>query len=429
MKVDDASSETASFKDVGGNDYTYWENGSLKSDNNKGISLIDYNYLKLPQRINFADGRWIEYEYDADGTKLKKTLSTGKTTDYEEDEIYENGVLYQTAHDEGRVVNGEYQYNITDHLGNLRLAFKANAAGVAEVVQYENRGAWGESLEGSNFSAPSKNNFNYSTYEEENDFGLGVFDAHARVYDSTVPRFWQIDPMAEKMRRWSPYNYAFDSPLRFVDKDGMAPGDLYDQKANKIGTDNVNDGKVYVVTDKQTVKDLKKSGGTVASAGVVNSAIELPSAFVRGEMGKAVDRAESPSGKDLKGGFHEEGGIFGEGANGQETVINAKPGAYSDPSVDAKAEVDVFSGETGTNYLNTTKGTFHTHPSGSIVNGSSTYSFGQEPSNLNGTGDIPNAQGKPYNSYVLSPGVNKVFIYNGGGVQATFPLTQFRTIK
>jgi hypothetical protein len=43
LKVDDASNETASFKDVTGNDYTYILDGSLKSDNNKGIDSIQYN--------------------------------------------------------------------------------------------------------------------------------------------------------------------------------------------------------------------------------------------------------------------------------------------------------------------------------------------------------------------------------------------------
>ena len=221
QKVDDKSNETASFKDVTGNDYTYWQDGSLKSDNNKGISQIDYNYLKFPQKVNFADGRWIEYEYDAEGTKLRKTLSTGKVTDYEEDEIFENNVLYQTSHDEGRIVNGEYEYNIKDHLGNLRVAFR-DSLGIAKVVQYENRGAWGESLEGINYSKANRNKFNYSTYEEENDFGLGVLDAHARVYDPIVPRFWQQDILADKFRRYSPYNYSIGNPLRFIDPSGMA---------------------------------------------------------------------------------------------------------------------------------------------------------------------------------------------------------------
>jgi RHS repeat-associated protein len=220
LKVDDASNEISSFKDVAGNDYDYWQDGSLKKDNNKEITQIDYNYLKLPEQITLTGGRWIKYDYDANGTKLKKTLSTGQVTDYEEDEIYENGILYQTTHDEGRIVNGIFEYNINDHLGNLRVSFK-DSLGIAKAVQYENSGAFGESLEGINFSKPIKNNFTYSTYEKENDFGIGVFDAHARVYDPITPRFWQIDPLAELSRHFSPTVYGNNNPLRFIDPDGM----------------------------------------------------------------------------------------------------------------------------------------------------------------------------------------------------------------
>ncbi|XP_062708863.1 uncharacterized protein LOC109622613 [Aedes albopictus] len=203
----------------------------------KGIQQISYNPVSnRATKMQLADGRSLTFYYDAQGERLLKRVTNSqgdvtKETLYIRDEygrvlverqttyisqdlppdILTTAYIYGPKGLVGFLRRDEFYSVITDHEGSVRLVVKDG-----EVVAAYDYLPYGNLMR--QYGSNPEGHISYRYTGQEWDEETGLYNYHARFYDPSIGRFYQVDP---KGQYFSPYKYAGNSPVSMVDPDGQ----------------------------------------------------------------------------------------------------------------------------------------------------------------------------------------------------------------
>ena len=235
--------------------FEYDANGNLTFDSDRKILSIQYNVLNLPSKIEFEGGNFIENVYAADGRKLSSYYKTEITpvmepmertligvmtlsknnieTEIESGTHYVGNFEYLLGQDgavestrihnaEGYVENSEYYYFRKDHIGNNREVWNATTGATVQKTDYYPSGL---PLNTGGTLGADVQPYKHTGKEFIEMGGYDVYDLGFRTYYPAIGRFTTIDPLAESTYSQSPYVYAANNPVRYIDFLGLAATD------------------------------------------------------------------------------------------------------------------------------------------------------------------------------------------------------------
>ena len=292
----------------GGGQYTHDANGNMTHEGLSGLDIV-YNEQNLTRRISSGGTTLAEYEYLADGTKLRALDGGGNGYQYRGSLIYTQTAgqsdspvitLDCALTSAGRIVREtsadgsptyKVQHYLRDHLGSVRSVIDGDTGAVVETNDYYPFGKRitpppvAEPVEATSQSATSPNRWLFSGKESQSFLyaNIPLLDFGARMYNPTIARWTTSDPMSEKYYGISPYVYCLGNPISIIDPNGM---DIWtmDEKGNVVWVKESDDHRLYYmnndgllsddyvsVSDRSILDDLSKTEAKVDGGAKVSS--------------------------------------------------------------------------------------------------------------------------------------------------------------
>ena len=248
----------------GGGQYTHDANGNMTHEGLSGLDIV-YNEQNLTRRISSGGTTLAEYEYLADGSKLRALDGGGNGYQYRGSLIYTQTAgqtgspaitLDCAVTSAGRIVHEntadgsstyKVQHYLRDHLGSVRSVIDGDTGTVVETNDYYPFGKRiqvtapvSEPVGGSLYAAEpavapvapatsvastsSPNRWHFSGKESQSllNASIPLLDFGARMYNPAIASWTAADPLSEKYYGISPYAYCLNNPTNSFDPDGKA---------------------------------------------------------------------------------------------------------------------------------------------------------------------------------------------------------------
>ncbi|WP_158563290.1 DUF6443 domain-containing protein [Chitinophaga silvatica] len=185
------------------------------------------NILFFDDQFRFVaqNSEFIQVSVKGSGQQLVRALESAK-------EVPVNGYAYVYVSNESENMVYFDNFQVVHERGPILEETHYYPFGLTMV------GISSSALKGLNYR---ENNLKYNGKElQSKEFadgsGLELYDYGARMYDAQLSRWHVLDPIADKMISYSPYNYTLNNPVRLIDPDGRGPQDIvyFDIKGNEI---------------------------------------------------------------------------------------------------------------------------------------------------------------------------------------------------
>jgi len=290
------------------------------------------------------------------------------TRTYEGGFEYDEGALSMIHTSEGFVQKTGsdfvYNYSLKDHLGNSRVVFGEGTGGQMVINQTTDYYPFGLSHEP--MFGGENNKYLYNGKELQTEIALDWYDYGARFYDPQIGRWHVLDRFAEKYVSLTPYQYAANNPILYIDVNGdsinvaEAYREAFMNDLQKVYGDNAKSfsyNKSGNLVFNGKVGDLTEDQQAVFEGMNTLMSEETTTNVVYGEshtVGEG-DKTETLNTADFGGALTRKG----VDVNGQKQNFIVISPNISDVNVSLDGMMDILSNKQANVRQNTTSGLFH----------------------------------------------------------------------